>query len=1310
MEIEEGGRRPATGGRFDASEEVSARPPERVDGIPRGDSFLALELLKEHGLKIKITEKLVVLMPNLLSFLKHDDPAVIRQSVASGAILFGAVLQEMALQLNRSGKVDGWLEEIWSWMVQFKDSVCGIVLEPGPIGTKLLAVKFMETCVLLFTPHDYEVPCAEGNNRSFDVSRLVHGHPNLNPDIMATEASRIVGLLLDILQSASTFRGALVVAVIKSLAAIAKNRPLFYDRISAALLSFDPYMENVKGIHLASIRYSLRTAFLGFLRCIHPSMVESRDNLLRAIRTLNPGEGTEQIIRQVEKMSRNMDRVTRDIRVVKDDIMSSEVTASGDLSRKRPAIKSSDNAIIDDFPTKRTRFDAAAISTQAAHTSDLQDDVDDVDDCFVDNNSSNASLMNNDLTPAEKMITMIGALLAEGKRGAESLELLISNIHADLLADIVIETMKHLPKGSGPLSTEHGNTTNFQSSPGVSSEMMPNASAPVSGLPSQFASTAADTSGLSVVTADLPILPSLPSDVKRDPRRDPRRLDPRRMVASSALNSVSLNMEDNADKQSALDHSSNKSIIFSETVEVENASLSISSKVDMQVSESSAVPAISLPILKESLDIREEPPKSEQCSDVHSPSNIGLSPRLYGDKAHVAFTSLDITADEGVDANVLDSDHYSPPATTTLITEDLCHDMPILPLHVTLTAEERMSLHKLAIMRIIDDYKRNHVNACLPLLARLVAQVDDVVDDILELLLRHIVLDYHHHEGHEIAMHVLYHLQTVISSDLPEKTSLFLASRYEKFLLSLAKALIDSLPASDKSFSKLLGEAPFLPDSVLRLLEKLCGSYSDHHVKETSEGDRVTQGLGAVWSLILGRPLIRPACLDIALKCAVHSQDEVRAKAIRLVANKLYVLSYASEKIEQFATSMLLSVVDQQHLEADNREAYFREQQPETGSQETTISSSQNSEPGASESESMKSSLVSPKLSVVSLSQAQRQASLFFALCTKKPSLLRLVFDIYGRAPKAVKQSVHRHIPILVRNLGSSYSELLKIISNPPEGCENLIILILQILTEESTPSTDLIVAVKHLYETKLKDAAILIPMLSSLSKDEVLPIFARLVDLPLEKFQAALARILQGSAHSGPALTPAEVLVAIHDINPEKDGVALKKITDACTACFEQRTVFTEQVLAKSLNHLVEKVPLPLLFMRTVIQAIDAFPTLVDFVMGILSKLVSKQVWKMPKLWVGFLKCAYQTQPHSFHALLQLPPPQLENALNRYSGLRVPLAAHVSQQNTRSSLPRQTLNLLGLIDEKQQASRPFGPTTLYTPDSSSSVHGATPT
>ncbi|KAM1968608.1 hypothetical protein ACFX15_043496 [Malus domestica] len=194
------------------------------------------------------------------------------------------------------------------------------------------------------------------------------------------------------------------------------------------------------------------------------------------------------------------------------------------------------------------------------------------------------------------------------------------------------------------------------------------------------------------------------------------------------------------------------------------------------------------------------------------------------------------------------------------------------------------------------------------------------------------------------------------------------------------------------------------------------------------------------------------------------------------------------------------------------------------------------------------------------------------------------------------------------------------------------------------------------------------------------------------------------GSAHRVPALTPAEVLVSIHGIVPENDGLALKKITDACSACFEQRTVFM-QVLAKALNQIVDQTPLPLLFMRTVIQAIDDFPSLVDFVMEILSKLVRKQVWRMPNLRFGFLKCASQTQPHSFHVLLQLPPPQLESTLNKYANLRGPLAAYASQPSVKASLYRPTLADLGLENE----------THLQQPDvppsnTSSSIHGATPT
>ncbi|XP_028957097.1 uncharacterized protein [Malus domestica] len=170
---------------------------------------------------------------------------------------------------------------------------------------------------------------------------------------------------------------------------------------------------------------------------------------------------------------------------------------------------------------------------------------------------------------------------------------------------------------------------------------------------------------------------------------------------------------------------------------------------------------------------------------------------------------------------------------------------------------------------------------------------------------------------------------------------------------------------------------------------------------------------------------------------------------------------------------------------------------------------------------------------------------------------------------------------------------LLEIISDPPTGSENLLMQVLHTLTDGIVPSQELIFTVRKLYDSKLKDVEILIPILPFLLKDEVMLIFPHLVNLQLDKFQAALACTLQGSFQSGPLLSPAEILIAIHGIDPDKDGIPLKKVTDACNACFEQRQIFTQQVIAKVLNQLVEQIPLPLLVMRTVLQAIVAFPAL---------------------------------------------------------------------------------------------------------------------
>ncbi|KAI4316049.1 hypothetical protein L6164_024067 [Bauhinia variegata] len=1269
---------------------------------------LLIEVIEDIGLKA--LENSSILMSVLLTFLRDGDDIVIKQSIICGTKIFRGVLEEMTVQFQQYGKVERWLEEIWMWMLKFKDAVFGIALEPGSFGTKLLALKFLETFVLLFTSDvsDPEKSVTEGSRQAFNISWLVGGHPVLDPVVLMSEANRTIAILLNLLQSVGSLPGCLTITVVNCLAAIARKRPQHYETVLSALLDFDPNFQTAKGCHAASIQYSLRTAFLGFLRCTCSPIMESRERLIRSLRAMNAGDAADQVIRQVDKMIKIGDRSVRDTRFSKDDQSSTQPPVSGELSRKRSVPQDYEQlANGHEAISKRLRSGPEPHSSLPVQMNDSGQDS----NC-VNGVHPNVPVLDSELSAVEQMIAVIGALLAEGERGVESLEILISKVHPDLLADIVITNMKHLPR-TPPPSTRLGNlpVTQQVGSQGSQVQVVA-ASVPMSTVQSTGATAhipfpSATAGGTNSSFSDNSNANILPADSKRDPRRDPRRLDPRRIAGNAG--SV---IEDTGAMHSEYDDSVSMSKPISHTVVSTDDStlVALTSKMinDDKISEGPPILVLEQPNHKN--EVLDRLGEIEGIPEANASSDPSLSPAAMIDEDLSAVKQLDVTETNGTESSsIIESDQFFPDVPIASASEDTCLELPELPPFVELSKEQENNVMHMAIKHIIESCKHLHgtdcQQFCMPLLARLVAQIDDDYDVVL-MLQKH-TMDDQWQKGHELVLHALYHLYCLTILDSAGNSS-STAVLYENFLLGVAKSLLHSFPASDKSFSRLLGEVPLLPESSLNILEDLCYSdVIDQHGKIIRDVERVTQGLGAIWSLILGRPQNRQACLGIALKCAVHPQDEIRAKAIRLVANKLYQLSYISEDIEHFAKSMLMSAVDQQLSDTGLSQSGPTEQRAEAEVDDSQERTSQVSESTASETDA--TGVTKPVVqsgSPLSFSEAQRLISLFFALCTKKPHLLQIVFNVYGRAPKTVKQAFHRHIPIVIRALGQSYSDLLHIISDPPQGSENLLTLVLQILTQETTPSSDLIATVKRLYETKLKDVTILVPLLSSLSKNEVLPIFPGLVNLPLEKFQKALAHILQGSAHTGPALTPVEVLIAIHGIVPEKDGPTLKKIMDACSACFEQRTVFTQQVLAKALNQMVDQTPLPLLFMRTVIQAIDAFPALVDFVMEILSKLVTKQVWRMPKLWVGFLKCVYQTQPRSFHVLLQLPPPQLESALNKHANLKGPLAAYANQPTVKSSLPKSILGVLGLSNETHMQQHLSN--SLHPSDTSSSVHGAT--
>jgi symplekin len=105
---------------------------------------------------------------------------------------------------------------------------------------------------------------------------------------------------------------------------------------------------------------------------------------------------------------------------------------------------------------------------------------------------------------------------------------------------------------------------------------------------------------------------------------------------------------------------------------------------------------------------------------------------------------------------------------------------------------------------------------------------------------------------------------------------------------------------------------------------------------------------------------------------------------------------------------------------------------------------------------------------------------------------------------------------------------------------------------------------------------------------------------------------------------------------------------------CFSMTTVFPATVLATSLNRITDLPTLPVVFLRTTIQAVTTYKSLIPFIANsILPKLVVKKVWENPPLWDGFVRLSKMMAPASFGTLLQLPKEWLMDLLQKQPGIR---------------------------------------------------------
>ncbi len=99
------------------------------------------------------------------------------------------------------------------------------------------------------------------------------------------------------------------------------------------------------------------------------------------------------------------------------------------------------------------------------------------------------------------------------------------------------------------------------------------------------------------------------------------------------------------------------------------------------------------------------------------------------------------------------------------------------------------------------------------------------------------------------------------------------------------------------------------------------------------------------------------------------------------------------------------------------------------------------------------------------------------------------------------------------------------------------------------------------------------------------------------------------------------------------------------------------------------------------VIQAVKTYNSLKGFVSTtLLSRLITKKIWTIPRLWEGFMRCAELVSPQSLQVLLQLPKEQLRDLVTKQPRLRGSLREFVQQK--KSGNPARAAAYLEIIGE----------------------------
>ncbi|XP_022217855.2 symplekin [Drosophila obscura] len=406
-------------------------------------------------------------------------------------------------------------------------------------------------------------------------------------------------------------------------------------------------------------------------------------------------------------------------------------------------------------------------------------------------------------------------------------------------------------------------------------------------------------------------------------------------------------------------------------------------------------------------------------------------------------------------------------------------------------------------------------------------------------------------------------------------------------------------------------EAPILPEDVVGDLVQLSlvDEFSQH-------------GLDLIKDLAVLRPPRKNRFIRILLNFSVHERADLRERSLGHLVNLYHVHKILPARIDEFALEWL-KFLEQERPPPSIFSQDFGRPTAETDWREDTTK--------------------------VCLGLA-------LTLLPYKPEVyVEKICQVFVTTSAELKRTILRSLDIPIKKLGVENATLLQLIEECPKGMETLVIRIIYILTERvPTPPVDLVRRVRDLYQNRVQDVRVMIPVLSGLSRSELISVLPKLIKLNPAVVKEVFNRLLgigAEFANQTMALSPTDLLVALHTI--DTNVCDLKSIVKATSLCLAERELYTQEVLMAVLQQLVEVVPLPTLMMRTTIQSLTLYPRLSNFLLNLLQRLIMKQVWRQKVIWEGFLRTVQRLKPQSLPVLLNLPPAQLQDALQQCPDLR---------------------------------------------------------